>query len=197
MLRESAHPLTRMCVCCLSKGASAAAHNAYAHAPLPLRSKCTPPSPFAQHVIASCNHSGMRSRGYRPPLDITLDYAQASCLYGAACGVLPHEIPRSRNQHYVQVAAALPCAAKVPRSRRGVVSAPARCASARLPALLEGAAARRWLQLPARAHARLGNCSLRCPRPPFPTRPYLRPSMVSYRGRPCPRVPSSIPITGR
>ena len=51
-----------------------------------------------------------------------------------------------------------------------------------------------------------GSCSLHCPRPPFPTRPYLRPSMVSsaavpdaalpppsmvsYLGHPCRRLRS-------
>jgi len=51
--------------------------------------------------------------------------------------------------------AARPCAAKVRRSRRRIVQAPARFASARRPALHEGAAARRLLQLPCTRYARL------------------------------------------
>jgi len=135
--RGGAHPL-RACALC-----SKQVRIRCAHAHLLLRSKGTPPSPFAAHVRASSARCCGGARGNRRPLDITPDYAQASCPVGAARGIRPRETPRPRNRHYVQVAAALPCASKVPRSQRGRALAPARSASARLPALLSGAAARR------------------------------------------------------
>ena len=59
-----------------------------AHAHLPLRSSSTPPSPFAQQVRASHRLHRMRSRGYGPSSDITLDYAHTSCVvarHAASC----------------------------------------------------------------------------------------------------------------
>jgi hypothetical protein len=58
----------------------------------PLRG-CSPHPRIARTVRAPWTGSWARSRGYRRPSDITRCYAQASCLFGAARGILPRESP--------------------------------------------------------------------------------------------------------
>ena len=79
---------------------------------------------IARQCLAPHHVRHARSRGFGPSVDITRDYAQAACLCGAARGVLPRSQRRARViRRYVTAVPHIRVLAKVPRSRRGVVTA--------------------------------------------------------------------------
>lgn len=139
------------------------------------RTHCTPAAPLvgrsphpriARNVRAPSSRCRARSRGSRRSVDITRDYAQASCLCGAARGVVPRESPRPRNPSLCHGPPARPCA------RQGAALPARRCssvlhalrASARHPWLARfvqlGRVARGlWYAAPGRPSPRAGNAN--------------------------------------
>lgn len=128
--RVRAHPLTRV------REPGPARGHRLRHC---TRVRCEQPSlpqpRIAQEGRAPNHRLGARSRGFGRASDITRHYAQASCLSGAVRGVLPRNPPRPRNRRYIKCPQRIPALAKVPRSRRGLASAPARAARVCAPSL--------------------------------------------------------------
>ena len=104
-------------------------------APAAPLSACSPHPRIARTVFALWIGSRARSRGTRRARYITRCYAQASCLCGAARGVLPRETPRSRNPTLCPMPASASLRLRRwPRFLRGMAWRPAR-AHARLRAI--------------------------------------------------------------
>lgn len=99
--RECVHPL-RACTKPCPAGAQRVRCRRTPCTPAAPLSGRSPPPRVARSVRALWIGSRARSRGSRPAVDITRDYAQASCLSGAARGVLPRESPRPRNPSLCQ-----------------------------------------------------------------------------------------------
>jgi len=129
---------SRACALCLQASAHqlrscALAASLKVHAPIPVRRQR---SRFIGPVLRRRTGLSAATR-HNAGLRAHLLYARA------ACGVLPHEIPRSRNQHYVQVAAAqsLCCEGAALPARRCLSSCTLRvCAASCLAAMCRCAA---------------------------------------------------------
>jgi len=92
-------------------------------APAAASIRCCPRPRIARQGLAPHHVRHARSRGFGPSVDITRDYAQASCLCGAACRVLRHASPRPRNPSLCHGPPARPCA------RQGAALPARRCSS--------------------------------------------------------------------
>lgn len=107
--RVCLHPLMRVQWVCPA-GTQRARCSRTPCAPAAALGCCCPHPRIARIVCALNNRCRARSRGFRRPSDITRSYAQASCLSGAARGVLPRESLRARvTRRYVKWPPARPC----------------------------------------------------------------------------------------
>ncbi len=126
--RDCVHPL-RACTKRCPAGAQRVRCDCTPCTPAAALSGCRPRPRIARHVSALFNRCRVRSRGFGPSVDITRDYAQASCLCGAARGVLPRSQRRARViRRYVNGRPARPCARQGAPLLRRVVARPARAA---------------------------------------------------------------------
>jgi len=142
--RDCVPPL-RACTKPCSAGAQRVRCDCTPCAPAATLIGCRPRPRIARNVRALWVGARARSRGSRPSVDITRDYAQASCLCGAARGVLPRESRRARViRRYVNGRPARPCARQGAPLLRRVVARPARAARVCAPSMACSCTSRRY-----------------------------------------------------